>query len=302
MPTTKQIQIPYPMLTEERSTYTDSWNGNGAHPDMPPSCFQTPSAPAIDHGVRVFSEYLTYASDTPEPIKAFVSAYPWLLTEPLACIPVIANHCCYHGLKKLGWWDTMLTHVTSVDRIGMWLKRAHVLALAYDTSDIEVSKINWNSWKSLVQEHGPYYADINDPNPFSRAKALMLLANRINTQLAALMCASMQILLPFDTLDRDVAHQWTPLQKSQYAWAMMNTLHPEDIWPIRKNARIPLMRTQIYLGQYAQLADPQSTMNLAILYELCNSDVERTVSELIQIVQKKPCVYDADSLDYTQAL
>lgn len=245
-------------------------------------------------------EYLLNDVYASEQMEAFVALYPWVLTEPAVCINVVTQPDCYHTLKKFKWWDTVLEHVASQENlVSLWKGNSHVHALAYEATDAQIKQtLDWPAWKQLVRQYGPY-GPSSDETPFSRAKALVELANRMDMNLAPLMCAAMHLLLPLNKLSDIVNAKWNPLQKAQYGWLLQKIQCIDDTWITPPQYRAPLIRAQGKLFQWINLVESHELAGLHVVYELNNSDLHKTIRELIQLAQQAPNV---DSFDYTHAL
>lgn len=257
---------------------------------------------SIERATSILKEYLTYDAKNSQQMCGFIAQYPWVLEDPLICLAIVSDPKCYNTLKQYDWWDQAKSHVENPDSLtNTWLREHHVMALAYETSDAELERlIDWPSWETLIQEHGPMHQLYDgDPDSFYRTRAFVVLANRLGTDLAPLMCAAMHILLPFDALQNVVGDAWTPLQKSQFAWLIEKTGVVSDIWPTEQRAKSVLDQAQKDLGQWKALVHPAELAGLAAVYDLNNSDLDETIYNLIQFAQFKA---PTESLDYTMAL
>lgn len=246
-------------------------------------------------------EYLSYDSQEPEEMKAFVNLYPYVLTAPSACAAVLREPNCYESLKDFGWWATAISNVDpNEDLTDAWLTKTHIQALAYDAPDAGIATlIDWPAWEVMIQEHGPLYVRPSNPNPFSCAQAFVALANRIDPKIAPLMCAAMHVLLPLDTLDTLVSGKWTPLQKAQYAWLLEKTENVGDIWPATRPQKDALAQAQEGLSAWTRLVDFKELASVEVIYGLNGGNLEDTIFELIQLAQTVPTT---DAFDYTVAL
>ena len=281
-----------------------AWGGEDAHPGMPcptsASSSQQIKELSIERAAIIFTEYLTYDKETPEQMRAFTRMYPWVLTEPVVCNAIVGSPTCYTALQKMDWWDTALANVNYPIGIAkMWLKQANVQALAYHTSDDELSNnFTWNDWNMLLQDSGLIYMINHDANLFARTGAFVVLANRLDVKLAPLMCAAMHVLIPLNALGKIVEGQWTPLQKAQYAW-LLGKSNPINAWLAPAQFKQECHQAHQDLVSWQKLVDPQELANLTMIYALNNANVEDTVAELIRLAHTEP---STDSLDYTQAL
>lgn len=293
-----------PTVTGSHASVRIAWNGKDPHPSME-EAFSSSSPQqlkelSVQRGIKVFTEYLAYDRNTPEKMKEFVHMYPWVLTEPLVCNAVAGNPCCYTALKEMDWWNTILANVNHPSgTTGLWLKQSNIQALAYHTSDKELTQMfDWPTWKRHLQDNGVIYMMSNDANVFSRTEAFIVLANRLDVAAAPLMCAAMRVLMPQSTFETVVEGKWSPLQKAQYAWLMGRTPVAEIViaTPIFMQG---LRQAYCDIACWQQLVEPQELANLAIVYELNNANVEKTIADLIQLTQSAS---STESLDYTQAL
>lgn len=300
-----------PTVTGSHASVHTAWNGKDPHPSME-EAFSSSSPQqlkelSVQRGIKVFTEYLAFFTDylacdrnTPEKMKAFVHMYPWVLTEPLVCNAVAGNPCCYTALKEMNWWNTILANVNHPSgNTDLWLKKSNIQALAYHTSDKDLAQMfDWPTWKRHLQENGVIYMMSNDANVFSRTEAFIVLANRLDVAAAPLMCAAMRVLMPLNTFETVVEGKWSPLQKAQYAWLIGRTPVAEIsiATPIFMQG---LRQAHCDIACWQQLVEPQELDTLAIVYELNNANVEKTVAYLIQLEQSGSSI---ESLDYIQAL
>lgn len=260
-----------------------------------------PTLPDIEKATALFVNYLGNNANNFKQLKNFVASHPWVLTEPAVCTAVAKNPYCYLVLKQFDWWNTILKNVPPEEELAaLWIKNSHVLALAYEATDAQIEKtMDWPAWEILIQEYGPCYDPSKREHLFSRTKAFVELANRVDVKLAPLMCAAMHILLPLDQLSDIVNDEWSPLQKAQYAWLLTRTRSVGDIWPTLPQYQEPLREAQDELSSWINLVDPQELTSLHVVYELNNSDLAATIFEWIQLAQQGPSV---EILDYTHAL
>lgn len=255
------------------------------------------------HAAAIFEEYLTYDAKNVQMMHAFVHKFPWVLTDPLVCTHVVERPCCYHTLKQTGWWGTVLANVPDVGSLAAsWVKNKHLPALAYEASPTQLnSAVDWSTWEDLVQNDASAMKPLpGDPDAFYTKRAAVVLANRLGTQMAPLMCAALFLALPLSDMTATVGEAWTPLQKAQYAWVLSKTEALGDIYPTFGDMKEQLAQAQEdIVSAWMGLVPSQELAPLQIMHDMNNGCLDDTVFEMLQWVQFQPCT---QSLDYTVGL
>lgn len=282
------------------------WDGVGEHPGMTVSAASSMQLKelSIDRAISIFVEYLTYDAKNVQQMYSFVAQYPWVLTDPQVCESIVGDPNCFNTLRQTAWWDQAVANApapTPETLPLLWLRKNHALALAYAATDSQLeSVVDWPAWETLLQEHGPVYQPHErDPDMFYRTRAFVVLANRLGTDMAPLMCAAMGVLLPMDDLEKTVGDQWTPLQKAQFGWIMEKSHFVGDAWPASSPTKECLRQAQEDVLQWKALVPASELSGLDVVYDLNNNDLEKTISELMEMRHFAP---STESLDYTMAL
>lgn len=297
-----------PIETPEDSPTNTSitWDGQGTHPGMAisASSSQQLKALSVQKATDIFVEYLTYDAKNVQQMYSFVAQYPWVLTDPQVCQSIVGDPHCFNTLQQTAWWDQAVANApapTPETLPLLWLRNNHVLALTYAATDSQLERVvDWPAWETLLQEHGPVYqAHERDPDMFYRTRAFVVLANRLGTDMAPLMCAAMGVLLPLEDLEKTVGDQWTPLQKAQFGWLMEKSYFVGDAWPASSPTKESLRQAQEDVQQWKALVPASELSALDVIYDLNNNDLEKTISELMEMRHFVP---STESLDYTVAL